>query len=356
MKRVLVISTSDFSINGITNVILSYYRQVNKKDIVYEFLMSGLMDESIKQEMELNKTRIHQGPQRKKNPLGYWLALNKLIKTEKFNVIHIHGNSATITPEIILAYINKVEQIIVHSHNTKCNYPTIHKILKRYMNRFITDKIACSSEAGDWMFTHQYKVLKNGIRIQNYKYRDTVREVVRQKYGIENKFVIGHVGNFVEAKNHEFIIKTCTEYFKQDDNAVVLLVGDGPLRVQLEMQILELGVSDKIIMAGKVSNANEILQGMDVFLFPSIHEGAPLSIIEAQTSGLHVVMSSNVSRDANVSNRLSVLELHDDVKKWCNELEKCKKKNDRKIVYNDIKKSEYNVENTIRELKKIYKI
>ncbi len=223
-----------------------------------------------------------------------------------------------------------------------------------------TDAIACSQLAGDWLFGKgKYVILRNAINLHKFVYNDDVREQVREKYNIKrNEFVLGHVGKFVEAKNHYFLIKLFAVYHSKHPNSKLLLVGDGVLRAKIETWISESGCAESIVLAGLRSDVSALVQAMDIFVFPSLYEGMPLSVMEAEASGLPCLISSNVTSDVNIGQDVKMKDLADGVKDWADSIDSFDYAISREVRchnnYELITKAGYNIENEANELLKIY--
>ena len=182
------------------------------------------------------------------------------------------------------------------------------------MNPFykvIIDKgIAISKEAAASLFTNvdKIEILKLGIDVKRFKYNEEIRDVLRKELNIGDRTVYGHIGRFDEHKNHEFLVKVFYEIQRQDPNSVLLLVGTGDRFNKIKDKVKLLGIRDKVIFTGFVYNANEYYNCIDKFIFPSVHEGLGVSIIEALTSGLPTFINTSIPDIANISNNLHRIE------------------------------------------------
>ena len=205
----------------------------------------------------------------------------------------------------------------------------------------------------------KYVILRNAINLHKFVYNADVRELVRKKYNIQsNEFVLGHVGKFVEAKNHYFLIKLFAVYHSKHPNSKLLLVGDGVLRAKIETWISESGCAESIILAGLRSDVSALVQAMDIFVFPSLYEGMPLSVMEAEASGLPCLISSNVTNDVNIGEAVKMKSLDDGPNSWAIVIDSFDYAISREVRchnnYELITKAGYNIENEANELLKIY--
>ena len=177
----------------------------------------------------------------------------------------------------------------------------------------VDEYLSCSEKAKKSIFTDKFinknkiKILKNGIYIDKYKFDSNLRNKYRNDLGINNKIVYGHTGRFSKEKNHEYLIDLFYEIQKKQD-AVLLLVGEGPLEELIKEKVKKLNIEDKVLFLGFRNDINELLNAMDIFILPSISEGLPVSLIEAQSNGLLIYASTGVSKETNISpffNRLT---------------------------------------------------
>ncbi|MCD8028372.1 MAG: glycosyltransferase [Erysipelotrichaceae bacterium] len=140
----------------------------------------------------------------------------------------------------------------------------------------------------------QYQILANAIPAKDYIYSSYKRNKVREELYLQDEFVVGLVARFSVQKNHKFLLDIFYELLKINLNSKLLLVGDGDLRPKIEEQIDYLNIKDKVILTGVRTDISDLLQAMDVFVMPSLYEGLPLSIVEAQASGLPCYISDKV--------------------------------------------------------------
>lgn len=358
MKRILVIITTAFTATGgLASVMLNYYRSLDKKGLQIDFASTNTITPNLNEEIQKNGSKYYQLPKRK-NIIGYWKAVKCL--SRNYDVVHVHANSSTAVIEFSAAKAARVVKRIHHNHTSKTQHPVINALLHPFFKYSYTDAIACSQLAGDWLFgKNNYKILRNAINIAKFEYNKDARVLIRNEFGIkEEDFVIGHIGKFMDAKNHEFLIKVFAEYHLKHPNSKLLLVGDGEWRSKVETWVADSGCADSIILAGLRSDIPAIVQAMDIFVFPSIYEGMPLTVLEAQASGLPCLISSNVTSDVNIGQDVMMKDLADGVKGWADSIDSFDYAISREIRchnnYELITKAGYNIENEANELLKIY--
>lgn len=310
--KVLIINTVQFQLNGISSVIMNYFRKMNKEEMQIDFLVMSDMNESYRSEIEAAKSRIFYLP-RKKNPFQYVIGLNKIIKREKYDVVHIHGNSATMTLETGISKWNKVPVVIAHSHNTTCSHMKIHEMLYPIFKRTYTHGMACGEEAGKWLFREEpFEVLKNGIDLKKFGFDEAVRKEYRKGLGIqEGEVLVGHIGNFLEQKNHTFLLDSFSELLKKDSRYRLLLIGEGYLFDEMKEKAHQLGIQESVIFLGKTTEVAKYYQAMDLFVLPSLYEGLPVVLIEAQAAGLPCIVSDKVAKESDLTGNMRFIPIEE---------------------------------------------
>ena len=285
-------------------------------------------------------------------------------ENNNYDIIHFHSTSKNY---LVLKKAKKycIPVRVAHSHSTgfqSKNYLKIifGTILKNKLIKYSTDFFACSEEAGEWLFGHKivespnFDIIKNGIDCELFKFKKDIRKKIRNELKInENTIVIGHVGRFTKVKNHSFLIEVFKEYSNKNNNSVLLLVGDGPLKKDIEEKVHKYHLDKKVIFTGLKENVNDYLQAMDYFVFPSEKEGLGIVLIEAQANGLKCFTSKGtVPKEANVSDTVDYISLKLDAKEWAkqilssspNRLDNAKK----------IKESGYDINESVKKIKEFY--
>lgn len=353
LEKVLVIITTRLvSYGGLATVALNYYRNIDNNLIHMDFASSNELQDSLRQEFEEKNSRYYQLPPRK-NIISYISELKKI--SENYDCVHIHANSATVSLE--LSAIRKVEKRIVHIHNTTCTHKVLHTLLLPYFKNNITDAIACSKAAGDWIFgKNNFTVLNNAIDLDKYNFSKEDRDRIRQQLKISDEPVIGNVGKLVEQKNHSFILDVFSKVLLEIPNAKLVLVGGGNLQSALEKKAINLGIEKNVIFCGMVDKAKEYYSAFDCVLFPSLWEGLPLSLIEAQACGLTCIASDTITREVNMGGVIQ-LSLNDDIDKWVNDVkralleEHCK---NIKLYRENITSRDFDIKENAKKLVEIY--
>lgn len=294
-----------------------------------------------------------------KNPFRSYYQIKDVILDGKYDLVHVHAN-AFINVLPIIASVYKGIPVVFHSHNTSSNFGAIGNIIHKINRNVFAKKVyrvACGEKAGKWMFKNlSFDILNNAIDLNTFKFSQDSRNKIRSSYKIkDNQHVIGHIGRFVEAKNHDFIIKCFSEYIKKDPDALLMLVGDGNLKESIINQCKDLNIQNKVIFTGDVNNPANFYSSFDCLLFPSVFEGLPFTLVEAQASGLKIIASQNVTADVDVTGNIKFIKLDSPIGEWVKALEKCMTaKNDRSLEYKRMIGSIYDIDNEVKKLEKIY--
>ena len=359
MIKLLTISTIKFEFNGITNVIMNYYHAMDKSDMQIDFVVPNIPRKELREEIEQNGGRIYVFENRLKNPISYVRNLIQLIKEGKYDIVHAHGNSCTLALEMYAADKGGAKVRISHSHNTTCKYKILHITLRKMFDVYRTHAFACGQKAGEWLYKEEpFEIVKNGIDIEKYRFNEEVRKVYRDKYNLNEKKVIGHVGHFSYQKNHEFLINVFSELYKMDDSYRLLLVGDGILKKEIEQMINNMHLSDMVIFTGKTPDVPQLMQAMDVMVLPSRYEGLPLTLIEAQAACLPCFVSDAVSGEVAITDLVNFISLDKSPAEWARIIDSSiypnrKEKVDK--VCDRIIEQGYSIKDNAVVLKKLYK-
>ena len=313
---------------GAEAMIMNLYRNVDRKRVQFDFVEHCQEAAAFDDEILSLGGKIYRCPRYTgKNHLAYvkwWKAfLDK--HAGEYRIVHGHiGSTASIYLGIAKHYGLFT---IAHSHgaNGSLSLKTISYRAISFWTRYIADFFfACSDQAGRDRYgirvvkrKERYQVLNNAIDTQRFAFDLSTRAGIRKAFGYADELVIGHVGRFDAAKNQSFLLDVFSEIVKREPNAKLLLVGDGPLRKQIEDKATVLGLSDRVIFTGVRSDVADLLQAMDILVFPSKNEGLPVTLVEAQTAGLPCVISDSIPKDAVITkNLVTTLSLQDSPAKW----------------------------------------
>lgn len=292
--KALVIVTAHFGYDGISNVAKSYYLYQDHKRVQMDLVTINEIPESLRSEIEHNGDKSYVLRERNKNPLSYVFALSRIVKKGKYDVVHIHGNSNTMFVELWAAMLGGCKTRIPHSHNTKCDHPIINKILRPLFKIAYTDAFACGVEAGEWLFKkNEATIIPNGVDLQRYTLDESFRVQYKNELGLDGRLVIGHVGRFSVQKNHKKLLSIFAAIQKKKPMVSLLMWGEGELMEDAKEQAQQIG--GDIRFMGTSDHIEKCLHAVDIIVFPSVYEGLPLFLVEAQAMGMPCLLSDTVS-------------------------------------------------------------
>lgn len=305
---------------GTEKVIMNLYRNMDRNKVQFDFLISklGELDNQIR---ELGGEIFQIEVTNKKD---YYNKLLKFFLKHKYKIIHVHtqGNM-----EVILRAAKDcgIKCRIIHSHNSRQDLPKIFKLLTLHRNLVIeknaTDFFACSKEAAKWLFPTKYKdakIIYNAIDIKKFSYKEDIRNKVRKKLKIQlDERVIVNVGRLAKQKNQIRLIKIAKKLVNKNSKLKFIIVGCGPLEEKLKQEVKNKKLDNYFLFLGNRNDVNEILMASDLFVFPTLHEGLGIVIIEAQFSGLKCITSDKVPEEADIGkNLLTRIKLSSSDEKW----------------------------------------
>ena len=342
----------NMNMGGLETFIMNVYRNIDRSKIQFDFLMhykeESFYDKEIK---NLGGKIYHFSLRNDSNIFKYLKELNSFFKEHKeYKTIHCHMESVGFIV-FLVAKKYGINIRIGHAHTTNQS-KTIKGILKRILSApfkyTTTINLACSSEAGKYLYGNKpFNVINNGIDFRRFDYDKKIRLKIREELNLKDELVIGHIGRMDNAKNQIFLINLLTKI--EDKRIKLVLVGDGELRKYLEDKVKRLSLTDRVIFLGVRDDVNLIYNAFDIFMFPSLFEGLPLTLIEAQINKLPCFVSSNITRECIISNNINFLDL-DDIDSWKN----IDNKNRGQTIFNN-DKDFFNIKNTINKLEKFYK-
>lgn len=309
---------------GLETMLMNYYRHIDRERVQFDFLVHRAERADYDDEIEALGGVIYRLPRLVPWSRSYLAALNTFFAEHpEYRVVHVHQDCLS---SVILkaAEKNGVPVRIAHSHNANqdknLKYP-IKLWYRRSIPRYATALFSCGKDAGDWMFRGApYQIVNNAIDTAAYCYDPTGRDEMRRRLGLTDELVVGHVGRFNPQKNHPFLLDIFAALLKKQPNAVLLLVGGGAEQEKMRQKAQTLRIGERVRFLGVRSDVAELMQAMDVFAFPSLYEGLPVTLVEAQAAGLPCVISDAIPPDAHLTDLVRVMPLSDGAGAWAQAL------------------------------------
>lgn len=345
--KVLMVNTVTTERNGITNVIFNLISAMDRNKIEIGYVAINNPEESIQKFLKDIGVRLYVVHRRISSSIQYIKKLANISKN--YDIVHAHGNSATMSLEMIAAKLGHVPVRIAHSHNSSCVMKSIDKLCRPIFYKLCNGRLACGKKAGEWLYRNRdYVVINNGIDTEKFRFDSNIRTEIKERLNLKDNIVIGHVGNFDQVKNHPFIFEVFKELLSLNNKASLMLVGSGSKFDEYTQLTKDLDIYDKVIFTGNVNNPNDYMSAMDIILMPSIFEGFPLTLVEEQANGLRCVVSDAITKEVNLSGNVYFLSLDQSANQWALSINNILSKNiDRISLSNEaissINSSEYSI-------------
>lgn len=313
--KILEVCTVPTEKSGIPNVAFNLMRNMDREDIEIGYVAINEPSDYYKEELEHIGATLYVIPRKLSSPWKYVVRLATVARG--YDIIHVHGNSATMVLEMIAAKMAGVKVRAAHSHNSSCRMKWIDKMSRPLFYMLCNTHLACGEAAGKWLFEDRgFDIIKNGIQTSRFAFDGFSRKKIRDDLGIKDEVILANIANFVEVKNHSFLLGVFAEILKKRDDVRLMLVGGGDLLEDSKGRAEELGIIDKVIFSGSVNNPEEFMSASDYIIMPSKYEGLPLTLVEEQANGLSAIVSDRVSREADLTGELYFLSLDKGEKYW----------------------------------------
>lgn len=351
---------------GAEAMIMNYMRNINRDVIKFDFLTNRDYQAAYEDEIEsLGGKVYHMCPMYPGKFRQYKREVREFLKEHpEYKIIHSNLEERSY---FALKEAKKlgVPVRISHSHNRPLGFDA--KLLVRYYFRFMlkfynTHMFACGVEAGDWLYGKKNRdkviIMNNAIDARQYTYNLAKSIKMKKALGVENKLVIGHVGRFFAQKNHPFLIDIFQEIHKKNPDAALLLVGGGELddslKNQMKQKVKDLGLEDAVQFLGVREDVADVMQAFDLFLLPSLFEGLPVTMVEAQASGLPCVISDKVPIQCDITGNVKVVALEESPEKWADQVLEFAGEFERKNTYDKIQKAGFDIKENVKWLEEFY--
>lgn len=330
IKILHILATLDKG-SGVANVVMNYYKSIDKEKVQFDFLYFVKSDNNYISKIVQSGGRAFY---MEKPSILKYLQFKKYINdffqlhTDEYKAVHLHEVYLNVFL-FPIAKKNGINNCIAHVHTTKYSDKKIsalrNHILCLPLKQQATTLMACSKAAGAFYYStrsvkeRKVKILNNAILCDVFQFNPGIRKKYREKLKCDNKLVVGHVGRFNEQKNHLFLISIFTELLKKIPNSLLILIGDGPLKNMITEKVIQTGIQNQVLFLGKREDVSALLQAIDVFILPSLFEGLPVVGIEAQASGLPCIFTDTITKEVEISNT-KYLSLKEKPEKWAEKI------------------------------------
>lgn len=313
---------------GMESVVMNYYRHMDHDRIKFDFL-SYFDCIAYQDELEAHGSVCYRIPPKGGNLYEYRKGLRDFFKTygSQYDAVWYNTCSLANIDFLICAREYHIGRRIIHAHNSNAEPSLIrnmaHKLNRKKISKYATDFWSCSEAASAYFYDENirksphYRIIQNAIDLGVYRYQPDVREAYRKQLGLYNCLVIGHVGRFSRQKNHMFLLDIFEACRKKNDHVKLLLIGQGELQAEVRERVIRDGVEKDVLFLGVRKDVPALLQAMDVFLFPSLFEGLPLALLEAQATGLPCITSEHVvPEETDITGLTRFIDLSEPAETW----------------------------------------
>lgn len=310
---------------GLENSVMNYYRNIDRNKVQYDFIVHYKTPKFYDDEIKKMGGHIYYLSFRDdKNIFKYIKDLYSIYKTKKYSIVHSHMASLAFI-HLGMAKLCGIPIRIIHSRNASTGNDLkgfIKSLLLKLAPLFANRFFACGQNAGKFLFrNHDFLVVNNAADLGRFYFSPTKRTSVRQEFSIkDDSLVIGHIGRFNIQKNHLFLLDVFFEVLKLQQNAVLVLLGEGENRDQIVKKIQSLGIDKNVILAGVRKDVDRFYCGFDMFCLPSFFEGLPNVGVEAQASGCPCLFSTEVTQEVNLLPTTEYLSLNETPQKWAEKI------------------------------------
>lgn len=369
-EPVRILVSAPLGIGGVTNMMINIQSHMDRSKLNFDYLTYHDRKEDSEDLVTAlgSHKLVASADYIPVKPLRRLVRINEIRKVCKKNnvkILHYNADSAADVTNILGAKLGGVKYITIHSHNA--GYGTSGKgikitsrLLKPLIPLLCDNYWGCSDLAAKFLFpksiinSGNYSVLPNGIELERYDYNPSVRKEIRKQLGITNQFVVGHAGRFSDQKNHTFILDIFRKVYEKNPKAVLLLFGIGELLEPMKEKAKYLGINECTIFYGASNEMYKMWQAMDVFLMPSLHEGLPVTGIEAQASGLPCIFSDTITKEVDIIGKSEFLSLSDLPEVWADHILK-HEKDVRESGVPALKNAHYDIQQTTEKVMELYR-
>lgn len=307
---------------GMESFLFNLYRHIDREKVQFDFVVGSKNGWNVAYEEEIKQLggRLYFIPTGLK---GFYSFFRLLRAHPEWRVVHSQRDAMSAI-YCMIALIGGVKIRIAHSHNageTGSAKKMFTRLMRPLLHLSSTHRMACGREAGEHLFYGtDYQIVPNAIDLKAYQYDSRKRAEKRNELNIKgNDLLIGHVGRFEQQKNHRFLLDVFSEIYHQRPDAKLLLVGTGSLKEEVKDQARKEGIADSLIILENRSDVNELLQAVDLIIFPSYYEGFSMAMVEMQAAGLRILSSDKVPHEINITGLVHFMSLNQGRKSWAGE-------------------------------------
>lgn len=368
MRNIIIQTTAKRPVGGVQSVLKNVERYFDHSDFMFQYLYSsdGLSD-SFDSYLLARDSLVYLLPRISlRNSFLYFSSIWRFYKENSKDIaaVHVHAPNVALFHFLCAKWFG-VQVRILHSHNTRYSDNKIKGLRNLFLvapaKWLVTHRCACGVEAAKFLFGRKHLsetfILHNAIEVSQFVYDAEVRNRKREELTCTSSLVFGHVGNFLRQKNHAFLIDIFAEVHKVRPDSILLLVGLGPLEQEVRDKVHRLGLDDCVRFLGYRSDIPQLLMAMDAFLFPSLFEGFPVSLVEAQCTGLPCFVADTVTTEAKITDNVQFLPItgQNAAKQWLDDILQTVSSFERRDQSEVLLKAGYDLAHEVKNLEQYYR-
>lgn len=366
MRKIKVLQViGSLRVGGAELVALNFYKYIDRTRFSFDYLVYGEEIGKLEDEVYRLGGRVIRISSPKNGYLKFIKNVRKIMQSYgPYDIVHSHPlfNSGFI---VKAGYMEKIPIRIAHAHSSRYNEKSsllkkVYMEFMRYnMRKFSTHLFACSKDAGNYLFGEKWfkekgYIIKNGIDVEKYVYNESIRNKVRRELQLNGEFLVGNVGRLCDAKNQNFILDIFKKIKENHLDSKLVFVGDGPLKEQLKKRAQKLNIENDVLFLGIRNDVNQLLQGMDVFVFPSKYEGFGIAVVEAQAAGLQCIISNSIPEEVEITNLVDRVSLSANASTWAEKILKYRNGYKRRNMQKELVLKGYDINLTMQKVFDIY--
>ena len=362
-ERILVLINT-LSVGGAETFIMKVFRATDPNKFVYDFLINDQAEAVYEKEVIQLGGKVYHGYFKVEHPIKNLWAVYKTVKAGGYKKVFVFSQHPVVFLNLLMATLGGAKVRVVRSTNSACGgrFSTLLATLFRpLMNLLVTKAVAPSKEAAEWLFGKgqvrkgRVAILKNGLDLNEYHYSEELCLKVKSDLGYgKDDFVVGHVGRFNQQKNHLFLVDVFATLYKKNPKAKLMLLGKGETMPDVKKRVEEYGLSDVVAFMGVRSDVSTLLHAMDVFVFPSLYEGLPNVIVEAQATGIPCMLSDTISKDVGFTKLVRFESLQSPIEVWVEKILKLVREQPKYDTRTEVEESGYAISSTVKFLETIF--
>lgn len=340
---------------GVSSFVMNNYRHIDRSRVQFDFLTAVPEDGFFDDEIKSLGGKLYKTASLERMPIQHYKEVAKIVKENNYQIVHRHTGSAFGYYDLRAARAGGAKHLILHSHNPEAGRKAVHLVSKKIL-KLNCIKLACSRDSGEFLFgtNSNFTVFNNSIDCEKYRFRNELREKLRNEMNLRDCFVVGHIGRFEQQKNHDFLVDIFYQIKKRNQNSKLICIGDGELQSQIKEKVDNLNISGDVIFLGSIGNVDELINVFDVFCLPSLYEGFSITQIEAQTNGLKCYVSAEkIPEETNITGNVSFISLNESPEKWAEIIMGSNNQRDLNAI-NIVKEKKYDINSNAYELMAFY--